>query len=51
VKRFFKLDAVIPCHYGSFPIIAPTADAFVAAMKGHATKVIVPHKGKTVTVS
>ena len=24
VKRFFKLDAVIPCHYGSFPIIEPT---------------------------
>jgi L-ascorbate metabolism protein UlaG (beta-lactamase superfamily) len=51
VKRFFKLDAVIPCHYGSFPIIAPTADAFVAEMKGHATKVIVPDKGKAVTVS
>jgi len=25
VKRFFKLDAVIPCHYGSFPIIDPNA--------------------------
>jgi L-ascorbate metabolism protein UlaG (beta-lactamase superfamily) len=50
VKRFFKLDAVIPCHYGSFPIIAPTADAFVAAMKGHSTKVIVPEKGKAVAV-
>jgi L-ascorbate metabolism protein UlaG (beta-lactamase superfamily) len=31
VKRFFKLDAVIPCHYGSFPIIDATADKFVAA--------------------
>jgi L-ascorbate metabolism protein UlaG (beta-lactamase superfamily) len=50
VKRFFKLDAVIPCHYGSFPIIAPSADAFVAEMKGHATKVIVPEKGKPVAV-
>jgi len=50
VKRFFKLDAVIPCHYGSFPIIEPTADKFVAAMKGHATKVIVPEKGKAVSV-
>src|SRR5262249_7384030 len=38
VKRFFKLDAVIPCHYGTFPIIAPNADAFVAEMKGHVTK-------------
>jgi len=46
VKRFFKLDTVIPCHYGSFPIIEPNADKFVAEMKGHATKVIVPEKGK-----
>jgi len=50
VKRFLKLDAVIPCHYGSFPIIEPTADKFVAAMQGHATKVIVPEKGKPVTM-
>jgi L-ascorbate metabolism protein UlaG (beta-lactamase superfamily) len=50
VKRFFKLDAVIPCHYGSFPIIDKNADAFVAEMKGHATKVIVPEKGKAFTV-
>jgi L-ascorbate metabolism protein UlaG (beta-lactamase superfamily) len=50
VKRFFKLDTVIPCHYGSFPIIEPTADKFAAAMKGHATKVLVPEKGKPVTV-
>ena len=46
VKRFFKLDTVIPCHYGSFPIIEPNADKFVAEMKGHATKVLVPGKGQ-----
>ncbi|HZP75771.1 MAG TPA: metal-dependent hydrolase [Pseudolabrys sp.] len=50
VKRFFKLDAVIPCHYGSFPIIEKTADRFVAEMKGSATKVIVPEKGKAVSI-
>jgi L-ascorbate metabolism protein UlaG (beta-lactamase superfamily) len=50
VKRFFKLDAVVPCHYGSFPIIDQTADKFVAEMKGAATKVIVPEKGKPFTV-
>ena len=50
IKRFFKLDAVIPCHYGSFPIIDATADKFTAAMRGHATKVIVPEKGKAVAV-
>jgi L-ascorbate metabolism protein UlaG (beta-lactamase superfamily) len=50
VKRFFKLDKVIPCHYGSFPIIEPNADKFVAEMKGHATAVVVLEKGRAVTV-
>jgi L-ascorbate metabolism protein UlaG (beta-lactamase superfamily) len=50
VKRFFKLDTVIPCHYGSFPFVEATADKFVAEMKGHATKVLVPEKGKAVQV-
>jgi L-ascorbate metabolism protein UlaG (beta-lactamase superfamily) len=44
VQRFFKLRAVIPCHYGSFPIIEPNADKFVAAMDGKGTQVVVPHK-------
>jgi L-ascorbate metabolism protein UlaG (beta-lactamase superfamily) len=50
VKRFFSLEAVIPCHYGSFPIIEASADKFVAAMKGHSTKVLVPEKGKPVNI-
>jgi L-ascorbate metabolism protein UlaG (beta-lactamase superfamily) len=44
IKRFFKPKAVIPCHYGSFPIIEPNADRFVAAMEGSGIQVIVPHK-------
>jgi L-ascorbate metabolism protein UlaG (beta-lactamase superfamily) len=50
VKRYFKLDAVIPCHYGTFPIIEPNPDKFVAAMKGHSTKVIVAEKGKAISL-
>jgi L-ascorbate metabolism protein UlaG (beta-lactamase superfamily) len=50
VKRFFKLDTVIPCHYGSFPIIDPNADKFLAEMKGASTKVLVPEKGKAFSV-
>jgi L-ascorbate metabolism protein UlaG (beta-lactamase superfamily) len=46
VNRFLKVETVVPCHYGSFPIIEPNADKFVAAMKGSATKVVVPEKGK-----
>jgi len=48
VNRFLKVDTVIPCHYGSFPIIEPTAEKFLAAMKGSSTKVVVPEKGKAV---
>jgi len=50
VKRFIKCETAIPCHYGSFPIIAANADAFVAEMHGAATKVIVPEKGKAFSV-
>jgi len=50
LQRFLKVETAIPCHYGSFPIIEPNADKFVAAMKGQATKVIVPEKGKAFAV-
>jgi L-ascorbate metabolism protein UlaG (beta-lactamase superfamily) len=50
VKKYFKLKSVIPCHYGSFPIIEKNADKFIAEMKGASTKVIVPEKGKPVDV-
>lgn len=50
VKRFFRFDAVFPCHYGTFPIIDADASAFQAEMAGSSTKVIVPVKGEAVTV-
>jgi L-ascorbate metabolism protein UlaG (beta-lactamase superfamily) len=31
-KRFFDFKTIIPCHYGTFPIIDATADKFVEAM-------------------
>jgi L-ascorbate metabolism protein UlaG (beta-lactamase superfamily) len=51
VKKYFKPKAVFPCHYGSFPIIDPTADKFVAAMEGSGVQVIVPQKATAVTVA
>ncbi|MGY6710566.1 MAG: metal-dependent hydrolase [Rhizobiaceae bacterium] len=33
-QRFFDFETVIPCHYGTFPIIDQTADKFVEGMKG-----------------
>ena len=49
IRRFFKPRAVIPCHFGSFPIIDQTADAFVAAMEGSGVQVVTPHVGMGVT--
>jgi L-ascorbate metabolism protein UlaG (beta-lactamase superfamily) len=39
-KTFFQFKTIIPCHFGTFPgMLAPNADAFVAAMAGHQVKV------------
>ncbi len=43
-KKFFQFETIIPCHYGTFPIIDETADAFVAEMSGH--NVVVAEIGK-----
>ena len=47
-RRFFRFETIIPCHYGTFPIIDQTADKFVAEMSGH--NVVVPEIGGSVEV-
>jgi len=32
-RKFFTFKTVIPCHYGTFGLLAPSADAFIAEMK------------------
>lgn len=49
-KRFFKFRTVIPCHYGTFPLLDQTPDAFISAMGADGGKVLVPEVGKTVEV-
>jgi L-ascorbate metabolism protein UlaG (beta-lactamase superfamily) len=51
VHRFVKPKVAIPCHYGTFPIIAPNADRFVelVATRGDHIKVIVPKIGEAFT--
>lgn len=39
-KSYFDFDTVIPCHYGTFPIIDQTPDAFLAEMKGENVKAL-----------
>ncbi|WP_306117904.1 MULTISPECIES: metal-dependent hydrolase [unclassified Roseitalea] len=49
-RRFFNFTRVVPCHYGSFPIIDQTPDAFLASMEEEADKVLVPKVGQAVTL-
>ncbi len=46
-KKFFNFKTVIPCHYGTFPIIDPDAGKFVAEMEGE--NVIVPDAGEVLS--
>lgn len=47
-KKFFDFDVVIPCHYGTFPLLAQSADAFAAAMAP--TEVRAPDVLETITL-
>lgn len=49
-RRFFHFETVLPCHYGTFPLLDPTADRFVAGMEGSSTQVLVPKPGETLTL-
>ena len=49
-RRFFSFAKVLPCHYGSFPIIDQTADTFIEAMEEDAENVAVPKSGESLTV-
>jgi L-ascorbate metabolism protein UlaG (beta-lactamase superfamily) len=48
-QRFFNFKTVIPCHYGTFPIIDATPEKFVAGMEGSATKVAVAKVGEVLS--
>ncbi|MGV6871205.1 metal-dependent hydrolase [Pseudochelatococcus sp. B33] len=50
VRRFLKTERVIPIHYATFPLLAPNADKFVAALDGDPTQVIVPEKNTAVAL-
>ena len=49
-RRYFKFDTIIPCHFGSFPIIDQSADTFVAAMEDDAARVKVLSPGSSIEV-
>ncbi len=46
-RHFFDFDMVVPCHYGTFPLIDPSADRFVELMDSvRGTTVKVPAVGE-----
>lgn len=45
--RFFDFKTVIPCHYGTFPVLDQTPERFVLGMEGSNTRVAVPKVGET----
>ena len=47
-RLYFKFRTVIPCHYGTFPILDQTPDKFIREMGTDGGKVLVPEKGKPV---
>ncbi|WP_269582533.1 metal-dependent hydrolase [Roseibium sp. Sym1] len=49
-RKFFHFHTIVPCHYGSFPIIDPTSDAFLEALGPDSGKVPALKPGGTVTV-
>jgi L-ascorbate metabolism protein UlaG (beta-lactamase superfamily) len=48
VNRYFHFDTVVPCHYGTFDMIAPDPSAFIAAV-GTGPRVLVPQIGEALS--
>ena len=49
-RRYFSFETILPCHFGTFPIIDQTADTFIAAMEGDGGKVKKIKPGDSVEV-
>ncbi|MEM8627371.1 MAG: metal-dependent hydrolase [Pseudomonadota bacterium] len=49
-SEFFGFQTVIPCHYGTFPIIDQTPDAFQKEMDGSDIEVVIPGIGEPITL-
>lgn len=47
-RRFFRFETIVPCHFGTFPILDQSADGFVAEMSGH--NIVVAEPGKAFDV-
>ncbi|MCA3338642.1 MAG: metal-dependent hydrolase [Roseomonas sp.] len=51
VKRYLRnVTTAIPCHYATFGMLLPDASGFEAEMVGAKAKVLIPEKGKAVSL-
>ena len=46
-RRYFDFETIIPCHYGSFPVVEATPDAFLTAMEDERGRVNVLAPGES----
>ncbi len=49
-QRYFNFSTILPCHYGSFPIIDQTPETFISAMEGVKVKIEAPEAGGSVNL-
>ena len=49
-RRFFNFEMVIPCHFGTFPMLDSSPEKFVSGMEGAGAKVLTPAPGEVVAV-
>lgn len=47
-SRYFAFDTIVPCHFGTFPILDQSAYPFVAALGSDGEKVRLPKPGETI---
>ncbi|MET3792679.1 metal-dependent hydrolase [Aquamicrobium terrae] len=49
-RRFFNFETVVPCHFGTFPLIDQTPDKFVEGMEGAGVKIALPKIGEPIEI-
>lgn len=49
-NRFFSFDTIVPCHFGTFPLLEQTPDAFIGGLGENASKVKLVQPGETFEV-
>lgn len=47
-RRYFDFSDIVPMHFGTFPIIDPTPEKFLAAMAGAKPKIHLPKIGEAI---